>query len=55
MQKSWEKISVTEDCAELTAGGKCPKLGLDVGFPGRTGEIHNDEEEWTLSPEMKTG
>ena len=48
-------ISVTEDCAELTAGGKRPKLGQDVDFPRGTGEIHKDEDEWTLSPEMKMG
>ena len=48
-------ISVTEDCAELTAREKRPKLGLDVDFPGGIGEIHKDEDEWTLSPEMQTG
>ena len=48
-------IFVMEDCAELTAGGKRPMLVLDVDFLGGTGEIHKDEDEWTLSPEMKMG
>ena len=48
-------ISVKEDCAELAAEEKRPKLGLDVDFPGGTEEIHKDEDKWTLSPEMKTG
>ena len=43
-----------EDCAKLTTGGKRLKWGLDVDFPGRTEEIHKDEDEWTLSPGMKT-
>ena len=46
-------ISATEGCVELTTGGESPKLGLDVGSPGGKEEIHEDDNEWTLSPKMK--
>ena len=42
-------------CTELTVEVERLKLGLYVDFPGETAGIHEDEDEWTLSPGMKTG
>ena len=47
-------IFVAVGRAELTARWGRPKLGLDVDFPGEAEETHGDEDEWTLSPVLKT-
>ena len=47
-------IVKTVNRAELTASWRRPKMGLDVDFPGEAVEIHEGEDEWTLSPGMKT-
>ena len=54
MRGSWLVIFVSIGRAELTARWGRPKLGLDVDFPGEAEETHGDEDEWTLSPVLKT-
>ena len=48
-------IVKTVNRAEPTASWRRPKMGLEVDFPGEAVEIHEGEDEWTLSPKMKVG